>query len=213
MPLQIKRYILGPLENNTYLLTDTITSEAIVIDPSDGAEVIAEDITRHEQKLVGIWVTHAHFDHIAGVNGLVKALPTPTPIGLHPLDRDLWTDGGGAHHFGYRFDPGPKPTVEFSAGQKLLLGAHAFEVRHTPGHTPGHVLFYNVDAGLAFVGDLIFRRGVGRTDLPGGDEAALIRSIRTQVFTLPPATRLLPGHGEETTAGAETTGNPSRSFR
>ena len=107
-----------------------------------------------------------------------------------------------------RIDPGPKPTLFVDHGQVLHLGQFAFEVRHTPGHSPGHVIFYCANLGLAFCGDVIFRGGIGRTDLPGGNYEALMESIRGQVFSLPAETRLLSGHGLETSVGIERVYNP-----
>jgi glyoxylase-like metal-dependent hydrolase (beta-lactamase superfamily II) len=98
--------------------------------------------------------------------------------------------------------------LRFQHNQKLAVGGAQVEVRHTPGHSPGHVIFYAASDQTVFCGDLIFQHSVGRTDLPGGSHAALLASIRTQVLTLPPETRLLPGHGAETTVGAEAAENP-----
>jgi glyoxylase-like metal-dependent hydrolase (beta-lactamase superfamily II) len=105
-------------------------------------------------------------------------------------------------------DPGPEPSIDLSQGQILRLGKTEFEVRHAPGHTPGHVMFYCESANVLFCGDVIFRTSIGRTDLPRGDHATLIDSIRTQVLTLPDDTRLLNGHGPETTVGFERANNP-----
>jgi len=129
-------------------------------------------------------------------------------VALHPADHVLWRAEGGAPLFGFRIDPGPEPTVDLYQGQRLTLGETQIEVRHTPGHTPGHCIFLAPRDGLCFCGDLIFQGGIGRTDLPGGDLDQLVQSIRTQVFTLPDTTRLLSGHGPETTVGQEKRNNP-----
>ena len=144
---------------------------------------------------------------------LAGALDPPPSIALHPLDHDLWQMKGSAPLFGIQIDPGPQPTVDLIHGQSLSLGSLTFEVRHTPGHTPGHCLFYCAQENVLFSGDLVFRSGVGRTDLPGGDWEALVQSIRTQVFSLPEETRILAGHGEQTTVGEERYGNPFVSTR
>ena len=121
---------------------------------------------------------------------------------------------GGAPLFGFKIDPGPEPTIDLVQGQILKLGSIEFEVRFTPGHTTGHCIFYVADAGaerspsVCFCGDLIFQGSVGRTDLPGGNWDTLVESIKTQVFTLPDETRLLSGHGPETTVGQEKKYNP-----
>jgi glyoxylase-like metal-dependent hydrolase (beta-lactamase superfamily II) len=145
---------------------------------------------------------------MAGINVLTRAFTYPIQIGLHAADLDLWKQGGGARFFGMEIEPGPKPTLFFTHAQKLFLGTATLEVRHTPGHTPGHVIFYAAENGIVFCGDLIFNHGIGRSDLPGGDQIELLNSIRTQVLTLPPQTRLLSGHGPETTVGEETVENP-----
>jgi glyoxylase-like metal-dependent hydrolase (beta-lactamase superfamily II) len=133
---------------------------------------------------------------------------------MHLKDHFLWNVGGGGALFGYKIDKGPAPSVDLASVRTLNLGSLIFEVRHTPGHTPGHCAFYCADAGaersrsVLFSGDLIFQGSVGRTDLPGGSTNTLINSIRTQVFTLPGATRILSGHGPETTVGEEKASNP-----
>ena len=208
MTLTISTYVLGPLENNTYLLADLTSSEAVIIDPALGSEAILEDIKRSHLKVTAIWVTHAHFDHISGINALAKAIHPLEAIGLHPDDLSLWREGGGARYFGINLRPDVEPTVYFSHGQQLTLGKHFIEVRHTPGHTRGHVVFYAKELATVLCGDLIFHRSIGRTDLPGGDMSALLNSIRTQILTLPPQTRLLSGHGPETSVGEEKSQNP-----
>lgn len=198
---------LGPVQTNTYIVADTETNEAIVIDPAwDGAK-IAKVALEAGWQIKEIWLTHAHFDHIGGIADLVKSLPKPPTVYLHPDDYDLWKDGGGAARFGFKIDPGPEPE-SLAHGQILHVGNFAFEVRHTPGHRPGHCVFYCAEASILFSGDLIFYRSVGRTDLPGGDWAALEKSIREQIYTLPDDTRILSGHGEGTSVGEEGRGNP-----
>ena len=102
----------------------------------------------------------------------------------------------------------PAPDRELAPGQRIAFGACAFEVRHTPGHSPGHVILYAPDAGLALVGDVVFAGSIGRSDLPGGDFQTLIASIRREVLSLPPATKLYSGHGPETTVDVEARHNP-----
>jgi len=145
-------------------------------------------------------------------------------VALHPNDHVLWRAGGGGALFGFDIDPGPEPTIDFHQGQVLRLGSVEFEVRFTPGHTPGHCILYvprpgasttgqqipapPLSAGVCFCGDLIFAGSVGRTDLPGASWEQLENSIRTQIFNLPDETRLLSGHGPETTVGEERLSNP-----
>jgi len=206
--IEIATIELGPMENNSYLIADTEKGQAAVIDPSFESEIIVEEINRRGWAVSSIWLTHAHFDHIAGVKTLLSALGPKLVVGLHPADLSLWRQGGGGRAFGIKIEPGSDPTLHFEHEQILRLGRHYIEVRHTPGHTPGHVIFYSAAAGAAFCGDLIFYRGVGRTDLPGGEQSTLLQSIYTQILTLPPSTRLLSGHGPETTVQDEARNNP-----
>jgi hydroxyacylglutathione hydrolase len=129
-------------------------------------------------------------------------------VALHPLDKPLWKLGGGAPWFGLQVEPGPEPSIALVHGQELVIGDNQFEVRHVPGHTPGHVIFYCAAQALAFVGDVIFQGGIGRTDFPGGSFQQLMQSLKQQVLTLPAETRLLSGHGPETSVGTERETNP-----
>lgn len=208
MTLEISRFILGPLDNNTYLLGDPLTRQAVLIDPSFYSESVIEAIQNNNWQLQTIWITHGHFDHFAGARLTLEALHLTIPIALHPADLPLWRNGGGAASFGYQYDPGADPGQLLEDGEVLNIGKEPIEVRHTPGHAPGHVVFYVAQDAIVFCGDLIFKRGIGRTDLPGGSYATLVKSISERIFTLPPATRLLPGHGPETTVGAEMQDNP-----
>lgn len=205
MPLEIITFELGEMANNTYLVADPLSGQAAIIDPSFDSEVVLEEIERRKWQICGVWLTHAHFDHIAGVRRLVDAFQPPLSVGLHPLDFPLLRQSGGSRLFGIQVDPVPSPKIHFDHGQRLRLGQQYIEVRHTPGHTPGHVVFYSAESSVVFCGDLIFFHGVGRTDLPGGDYQTLLHSLHTQIFTLPPETRLLSGHGPETTVREERT--------
>jgi hydroxyacylglutathione hydrolase len=206
--LEIVPFILGPVQTNAYLVADSATGDAAVIDPAwDGETILAEAVGRG-WRIAHLWYTHAHFDHIGGAAAIADALNPLPLVALHPADHALWRAEGGAKAFGFHIDPGPEPTIDLSQGQRLRLGAIDFEVRETPGHTPGHCVFYADGVGVCLCGDLIFNGSVGRTDLPGGDWDQLVRSIRTQIFTLPGATRLLSGHGLETTVEREKRDNP-----
>jgi glyoxylase-like metal-dependent hydrolase (beta-lactamase superfamily II) len=206
--MEIITFVLGMVETNCYLVADASMSEAVVIDPAWQGEVIAEEASRRGWTIRQIWLTHAHFDHIAGAAGVCQAVDPAPPVALHPDDLGLWDSQGGAALFGMRIDPGPRPSLSLQAGQQLMVGKIRFDVRHAPGHTPGHVIFYSEDEGVAFCGDVIFSGGIGRTDLPGGSYRQLMRSIQTQVLTMQDDTRLLSGHGPETTVGEERRYNP-----
>lgn len=206
--LKIETLVLGAVQTNTYLVCDTQTGQTVVIDPAWDGEVIVSLAQRKGWIIREIWLTHAHFDHLGGVASIIKNYPSPLPVALHPDDLSLWRMEGGAPLFGMSIDVGPEPEMKLTHGQKLPLGEHWFEVRHTPGHTQGHVVFYSEAEQVVFCGDLLFESGIGRTDLPGGNYQTLIASIHEHILSLPDDTRLLSGHGAETTVGRERNDNP-----
>jgi glyoxylase-like metal-dependent hydrolase (beta-lactamase superfamily II) len=193
---------------NSYLIADAETGEAAVIDPAWNARVILSAAAARGWTIRHLWLTHAHFDHFGGLAGVVAGTPAPVTVGLHPADLPLLQANGGAEIFGFRIEPGPPPDLAFQPGQILELGREQLEVRFTPGHTQGHVVFVSHAASLVFCGDVIFQGSIGRTDLPGGDFATLLASIRREILSLPDETRLLCGHGDETTVGIERQSNP-----
>ncbi len=221
--LEIVTLTLGPAQTNAYLIADSETRDAAVIDPAWDGKLILSEAQRRGWRVAHLWYTHAHFDHIGGAAEIADALNPLPLVALHPNDHVLWRAGGGGALFGFKIDPGPEPTIDFVHGQILRLGNVQFEVRFTPGHTPGHCVLYCADVraersepegerrrseGVCFCGDLIFAGSVGRTDLPGGDFETLEKSIREQIYSLPDETRLLSGHGPETTVGEEKAYNP-----
>ncbi len=206
--LEVVTIVSGPVQTNIFLVADSLSRQAVVIDPAWDGQRIAKELQRRDWNLQAIWLTHAHFDHFAGAAGLLKTLAQEIPIALHPADIPLWRGKGGAPLFGMQIDPGPEPSLTLSHNQKLKIGAYEFQVRHTPGHTQGHVIYYCASAKMAFCGDVIFYDSIGRTDLPGGNYTSLLRSIGEQILSLPDDTRLLCGHGDETTVGRERLQNP-----
>lgn len=206
--LEIVTFTLGPVQTNSYLVADPETGEAVVIDPAWDGHLILTDAKRRNWHIGNIWLTHAHFDHLGGAGAVADGTDPPPPVALHPADYPLWRNQGGAPYFGLNIDPGPEPTVDLSHGQILHLGKNLLEVRHVPGHTRGHVIFYSAAEAVAFCGDVIFQGSIGRTDLPGGNYNTLIHSIHEHILSLPDETRLLSGHGPETTVGRERISNP-----
>ena len=211
MKLDIEKMTLGPMGNNVYILCDKHSGDAVVIDPSFNGQAVLALAKENSWTLRQIWLTHAHFDHIAGASQIANAFDPPLPIGLHLEDKALYHREGGAGQFGFSIPQPPSVSIQFEDGMSLSLGQNQepiVEVRHAPGHSPGHVMFYCSSFDALFCGDVIFREGIGRTDLPGGNFPTLMDSIRKAVLSLPDETRLLPGHGPESTVGYERQYNP-----
>jgi hydroxyacylglutathione hydrolase len=206
--MRVRAFTGGPFGQNGYLAVCEQSGEAVVIDPGAGAAGMVRQLTAAGTTPGAILLTHAHLDHIDGIGTIRESFPA-VPIHLHPADRPLYDAAPRqAAAFGLPSFDVPPPDHELAAGQRIALGACRLDVRHTPGHSPGHVIFYAEADALALVGDVVFAGSIGRTDLPGGDFGTLIESIRREVLTLPPATRLLSGHGPETTVEWEARHNP-----
>jgi len=206
--MKISTFTLGPLGNNSYLLADPSSGQAAVIDPSFDPQPLLDETERQNLAITAIWLTHAHFDHIAGCAQILQACRAPVALALHPADLPLWKEKGGARMFGFQLDSLPEPNTQLQHGQMLRLGENQIIVRHTPGHCPGHVVFYAPASQVVFSGDLIFYRSIGRSDLPGGSNSQLSASIRSQIYSLPPEVLLLPGHGPQTSVQEEIDENP-----
>ncbi len=206
--LKAEIFTTGFLENNCILVFDDVTHEGIIFDPSFEPHPILAFINTEQIQIKSILFTHGHFDHFAGLQFMLSGLNSSPQVGLHPADLTLWRDGGGSKHFRIPIDLPADPDLLLVHGQVINLGEAEIQVRHTPGHSRGSVIYYIPSLSTAVVGDLIFNRGIGRTDLDGGDFTTLAASIQTQVFTLPPDTRLIPGHGAFTTVANEIQNNP-----
>lgn len=204
--VEVGTFTAGGFGENAYLVRAPEGGAAVAIDPGAAAGEMARALERSGTKLAAILLTHAHIDHIEGVAELVRQ--HPAPIYLHP-DAHGWYDRAGeqAVYFEMEFEAPPPPDHQLEEGDLEVAGLR-FEVRHAPGHAPGHVLLYLPDAGIAFVGDVVFQGSIGRSDLPGGDFFRLMRSIREEVLTLPDETVLYPGHGPSTTVRHERVSNP-----
>jgi hydroxyacylglutathione hydrolase len=205
MPLVSRRITLGPFETNAYVVTCVATRDTAVIDVGFDADSVAERLIAEGLRVRLLLNTHAHYDHIAGMRELQERVGGE--YWLHPDDRFLAaavaTQGAA---FGLPPARAPETTHDLADGQTLPLGEESLAVIHTPGHSPGSVTFHWND--LLWVGDLLFAGSVGRTDLPGGSFDVLRHSVRARLFRLGDAMRVLPGHGPETTIGAERRDNP-----
>lgn len=199
----------GPIQTNAYLLTAPERGEAVLVDAPGGIWKLVAPLLKEELcRLTEIWITHGHWDHTQGGAELVRA--TGASVRAHPEDRRIIETPDVMERFlGERLKLEPLAVGHWvGQGDRFeALGAEV-EVRHVPGHCPGNVLFHLPALAAAFVGDALFRGSVGRTDLPGGDFELLARSIREQIYTLPDATVVFPGHGPRTTVAAERAGNP-----
>lgn len=195
----------GAFAENCYLIADTTARQAVIVDPGEEWERFLAELGRRGWRLLGIWLTHAHIDHILGVGEVHAA--TGAPIWLHPADRALYDDlPRQGLWFGLHASPLPPPQHELTPGHILRVGRHEFAVRHTPGHSPGSVSL--VGPGAVFSGDALFAGSIGRSDLPGGDQAVLLESIRRELLSLPDDTVVYSGHGPQTTIGDERRTNP-----
>jgi hydroxyacylglutathione hydrolase len=199
----------GSFAENGYLVRCEESNRAAVVDPGGAAEGMVARLEEWGAELEAILLTHAHLDHVEGIPR-IRAYAPDVPIHLHEDDLPLYYGvPQQAAAFGLSVGSLPDPDARLEAGQEIRVGESVrFEVRFTPGHSPGHVILVSEGDGLALVGDVIFRGSIGRTDLPGGDLKTLMTSIRQQVLTLPDDTRLLSGHGPETTVELERVGNP-----
>jgi hydroxyacylglutathione hydrolase len=203
--LHVNAIPVGSMDTNCYILTNDVTHEAAVIDPGAPDERLTAALEGY--RLTDILLTHAHFDHIGGIESLVD---THKPqIWIHELEASWLNDP--QRNLSAWVSPlahitAPAATVIVRENLTCALLGQPLQVKHTPGHTPGHLIYY-ID-GKAFVGDLIFIGTVGRTDFPGGDYPTLLQSIKREILTLPEDTPLYPGHGPATTVHTEQMHNP-----
>jgi glyoxylase-like metal-dependent hydrolase (beta-lactamase superfamily II) len=184
------------------------TLSAAVIDPGGDLERILAEVKRLGLKLEQIWLTHAHIDHAGGTGELAQKLNLPI-IGPHPGDQ-FWIDGLAMQSRQFGFPPAQPftPTRWLHDGDSITLGQETVQVRHCPGHTPGHVVFHAPQIERAFVGDVLFAGSIGRTDFPQGNHDQLIASITQRLWPMGDQTVFIPGHGPESTFGRERRTNP-----
>lgn len=211
--MNIKTFEFNPLGVNTYVLSDE-TKECVVIDPApfypDEKELLVNYILDNGLEIKHLLNTHLHFDHIFGINLLAERFGVL--VECHPDDLYLLDDIAGQMQMfglpGNNADLKPKVGGYLNEGDVITFGTQSLKVLHTPGHSPGSVVFYHEKGGSLFCGDLLFYTGVGRTDLPGGSYNDLVNSIKNKIFTLPDSTAVYSGHGPATTVGFEKKNNP-----
>lgn len=208
MALQIQVIPVTPFQQNAALLWDDASREAVLTDVGGESERLLSAVSQHQLKLQAIWLTHGHLDHASGVADLTEQQSVPV-LGPHQSD-DYWLQALPeiTANYGFPVSKPLTPTRWLEDGDELTVGEHKFIVYHIPGHTPGHVVFYNQANNLLIAGDVLFRESIGRTDFPGGNHADLIHGIQSKLLTLPDSTRVLPGHGPMTTIGHEKLHNP-----
>lgn len=188
----LRRLVVGALQTNCYLVGDD-NGQGVLIDPGGDAEAIVKALREENLTVLYVLNTHGHPDHTAADADVVRI--SGAPVAIHSLDR-AWIEG----------EVEAASVYELTDGLTLTAGKLELKVIHTAGHTQGSVCFMLND--ILFSGDLLFRRSVGRTDLPGGSQLDLMRSLKEKIVPLPPSTRILPGHGEETTLKEELESNP-----
>jgi len=195
----IERLAVGPLEENTYIVADDTAKKAIVVDPGDEPDRVIDVIKKLDLTVESIVLTHAHFDHIGAVDDLKKE--TGARVLIHKNDLESYGQAKDqAAFWGYTMDDLPEPDGFVDDGDEIKAGVLTFKVLHTPGHSQGSVCLYG--EGILVTGDTIFQGSVGRTDFPGGSIADLRKSFK-RLVELPEETKVLPGHGPETTIGRE----------
>ena len=204
-------FAVGPIQANCVLLGDAEQGLLAVIDPGEEAERILERIEASGLAPAMVLHTHGHIDHAGGTADLMRRLPPGLPVGLHRDELDLYRNiAAQGRMFGLETETPPEPDLWLDHGLEIELGGLCLEVRHTPGHSPGGVCFvvHRSPEPTAVVGDVLFAGSIGRTDLFGGSFPILERSIREQLYTLPDDTRVVCGHGPDTTIGREKRTNP-----
>lgn len=203
----LEKLTVGPFQENCYVVGDEATGAGALFDPGDEAARIALAVEQTGLEIAQIVITHAHIDHVGAVAALVDeyACPVLMHAEAEPMLKQLPSQ---ALMMGLRFGKVPAVDGYIEEGQVVNVGGLAFTALYTPGHAPGHLAFLSAEEGLVISGDALFAGGVGRVDLPGGSMEVLMRSINERLLTLPDETRVLSGHGPETTIGEERRHNP-----
>ena len=205
------KYLTVPVtafQQNCSIVWCDETLQAAVVDPGGDLPRLLAEVKRLGVTLVAIWLTHAHIDHAGGTGELARTMKLPI-VGPHPGDQ-FWIDGlpEQSRMFGFPAAEPFTPTRWLADGDTVTVGNCTLNVRHCPGHTPGHVVFHSPDIQRAFVGDVLFAGSIGRTDFPQGNHQQLIDSITQRLWPMGNDTVFIPGHGPESSFGRERRSNP-----
>ncbi|MBA7678674.1 Hydroxyacylglutathione hydrolase GloC [subsurface metagenome] len=200
----LKKVVVGPLGSNCYIVGSESNKEGMIIDPGDEAEVIFKKVKDLGLAIKFIVLTHGHIDHIGALKEVKKA--TGAEVAIHTDEAKSLQKQSSSTLLGLAYPTPLPPDRLLQDGDSLDIGDVHFWVLHTPGHSPGGICLSG--EGIVFSGDTLFNCGIGRTDLPGGNSSQLMNSIHTKLMVLPDNTVVYPGHGPDTTIGAERRGNP-----
>ena len=208
MSLQYKIVPVTPFQQNCSIIWCDETYQAAIIDLGGDIQQLQKEVAALGVNVTQLLLTHGHLDHVGGAEPLAQILDVPV-IGPQQ-DDEFWLQGlpRQSEMFGLPMTEAFMPTQWLNDGDVITVGNQTLQVFHTPGHTPGHVIFYSTDAKVAFVGDVLFKGGIGRTDFPQGDHPALINSIKTKLWPLGNEVTFVPGHGPLSTFGHERVTNP-----
>ncbi len=205
--MTVKKFLAGFFGTNCYLAVNDDTKEAVIIDPASLPENLTECVEKEGIQIRAVLLTHAHFDHIMGIDAVLERYGQ-MPVYVHEEDIRMLEDAelnlSGGCGMAYTFTKGEA----VKDGQVLTLAGLRFRVIHTPGHTPGGVCYYVESEGVLFSGDTLFEQSVGRTDFPGGSMSELVQGIEEKLFILPEDVHVYPGHMGTTTIGEEKAFNP-----
>lgn len=208
MSLKYEIVPVTAFQQNCSIVWCNKTNQAALIDPGGDMDKLIKRVESHQLTICKILLTHGHLDHVGATSALAAHYDVPV---IGPEKQDIfWLDSLAkqSEMFGFPHTEPFSPTQWLEDGDQIELGESVLEVIHTPGHTPGHVVFFNAEIKTAWVGDVLFNGSIGRTDFPKGDHATLISSIRNKLFVLGDDVTFIPGHGPNSTFGYERSNNP-----